>query len=90
VTTPGGISASEDRRRDFDSEGRTTDSAIGNQANLAARIQDRCKPGRVLISHPTWGPVKDEITCTEHGEIEVKGIHYPARAYEVLEPDPGD
>jgi len=70
---------------DFGSEGRTTYSAIGNQTNLAARIQDRCTPGGVLISHPTWGLVKDEIPCKEHGEIEVKGIHYPVRVYEVLD-----
>jgi adenylate cyclase len=73
---------------DFGSEGRTTYSAIGNQTNLAARIQDRCTPGRVLISHPTWGLVKDEIPCKERGEIDVRGIHYPVQIYEVLESAP--
>jgi class 3 adenylate cyclase len=69
---------------DFGSEGRTTYSAIGNQTNLTARIQDHCVPGEVLISHTTWALVKDQIPCKERGEIEVKGLHYPVRVYEVV------
>ena len=70
---------------DFGSEGRTTYSAVGNQTNLAARIQTHCEPGRVLISHTTWALVKHEISCQERGEIQVKGLHYPVRIYEVEE-----
>jgi class 3 adenylate cyclase len=70
---------------DFGSKGRTTYSAIGTQTNLAARIQEHCEPGRVLISHTTWGLVRDEIGCEERGEIEFKGLHYPVRVYEVME-----
>ena len=70
---------------DYGSEGRTTYSAIGNQTNLAARIQDHCEPGRVLISHTTWALVNDEVRCEERGEIQVKGLHYPVRVYEVLD-----
>ncbi len=70
---------------DFGSKGRTTYSAIGNQTNLTARIQAHCEPGKVLISHTTWALVKDEIPCKERGEIEVKGLHYAVRAYEVAE-----
>jgi class 3 adenylate cyclase len=70
---------------DFGSEGRTTYSAIGKQTNLAARIQDHCEPGKVLISHTTFGLVKDDIPCEPRGEIEVKGLHYPVRVYEVME-----
>lgn len=71
---------------DFGSTGRTTYSAIGNQTNLTARIQEACEPGKVLLSHSTWALVKDELPCTERGRIEVKGIHYPVRIYEVEEP----
>jgi len=70
---------------DYGSEGRTTYSAIGNQTNLAARIQDHCEPGRVLISHTTWALVHEEVSCQERGEIQVKGLHYPVRIYEVVE-----
>ncbi len=68
---------------DFGSAGRTTYSAIGNQTNLTARIQETCEPGKILISHTTWALVKDQILCKERGEIHVKGLHYPVRVYEV-------
>jgi class 3 adenylate cyclase len=68
---------------DFGSVGRLTYSAIGNQTNLTARIQAACEPGRVLISHTTWALVKDEIPCEDRGEIQVEGLHYPVRVYEV-------
>ena len=35
--------------------------------------------------HTTWALVKDEIDCEERGEIEVKGLLYPVRVYEVAE-----
>lgn len=68
---------------DFGSRGRMVYTAIGVQANLAARIQAQCAPGRVLISHATWALVHEEIPCTSQGEIQVKGIHYPVQVYEV-------
>ena len=71
---------------DFGSEGRKTYSAIGNQTNLTARIQAQCIPGRILISHATWALVREDILCEERGEIDVKGLHYPVRIYEVTEP----
>jgi adenylate cyclase len=73
---------------DFGSAGRMTYSAIGKETNLTARIQDHCEPGKVLISHTTWALVRNEISCTEGGEIELKGIHYPVRVYEVTGESP--
>jgi class 3 adenylate cyclase len=70
---------------DFGSEGRMTYSAIGNQTNLTARIQDHCTPGRILISHTTWALIREDIPCEPRGEIELKGLHYPVRVYEVAE-----
>ena len=67
----------------FGSTGRMDYTAIGNQVNLAARIQTHCTPGSVLISHSTWGLVKDQVDCTEIGDVRVKGLHYPVKVYEV-------
>jgi len=75
---------------DFGSAGRIAYSAIGTQTNLASRIQAACTPGRILISHSTWALVHDVFPCVERGSIEVKGLHYPVRVYEVTddsEPD---
>ncbi|MGH8540320.1 MAG: adenylate/guanylate cyclase domain-containing protein [Stenotrophobium sp.] len=74
---------------DFGSAGRKLYSGIGIQTNLAARIQSYCVPGRVLISHTTKALIEDEIRCTPLDHIQVKGIHYPVRVYEVAtETDP--
>ncbi len=70
---------------DYGSEGRKVYSAIGVQTNIAARIQAHCEPGKVLISDTTWALVKDDIACTDKGELQLKGVHYPVRVYEVNE-----
>ncbi|MGH8529332.1 MAG: adenylate/guanylate cyclase domain-containing protein [Nevskiales bacterium] len=68
---------------DYGSEGRKVYSAIGIQTNLAARIQAHCEPGKVLISDTTWALVKDDIPCTDKGELQLRGVHYAVRVYEV-------
>jgi len=67
----------------FGSEGRMDYTAIGRHVNLAARLQASCEPGSILISHPTWLLVQDEIPCTPKGEIRVKGVRDPVTVYEV-------
>lgn len=68
---------------DFGSEGRKLYSGIGVQTNLAARIQSQCDPGAVLVSHSTWALIRDEIPTEPKGELQVKGVHYPIRVYEI-------
>jgi len=65
----------------FGSQGRKDYTAIGNQVNLAARLQASCPPGKVLISHTTWALVRGEIPTQDAGEISVKGVHYPVKTY---------
>lgn len=69
----------------FGSAGRKDYTAIGNQVNLAARLQASCPPGKVLLSHTTWALVREEIATEDAGEISVKGVHYPVKTY-VVEP----
>ena len=68
----------------FGSEDRKEYTAMGMQVNLAARLESTCDPGGILISHPTWALIKDEINCEPKGEIEVKGLSRPVRAYAVV------
>lgn len=67
----------------FGSAQRTKYSAVGTPVNLAARLQAACEPGRVLISHDTWLLVHDEVGCTPHGELTLKGVSRPVTAYEL-------
>ncbi len=71
MVTVGGYGSSE--RKEY--------TAMGMQTNIAARLEQACEPGGILISHTTWALVKDEISCSEQGKINVKGLQRPIRAY---------
>ena len=59
-------------------------TVIGNQVNVAARLESTAKPGQILISQRTFSRVKDLGKIEEMGEIRVKGIHTPVRTYRVI------
>ena len=67
----------------FGSQGRMTYTAIGLQTNVTARIQAQCQPGGILLSDASWQLIREEVQCTPKGEIEVKGVHFPIKVYEV-------
>jgi class 3 adenylate cyclase len=71
----------------FGSEDRKAYTAMGMQVNLASRLESACKPGGILISHPTYALVKDEIECEPKGQIDVKGFTRRVRAYQVIFPE---
>ena len=70
----------------FGSAVRATYTGIGLQTNIAARIQSQCPPGSVLLSKTSWHLVSDTVPCEPHGEIEVKGVHFPIAMYEPVAP----
>jgi class 3 adenylate cyclase len=49
--------------------------AIGDSANLAARLQSAAQPGRVLISEATAELVKATFDLEDMGQIEVNGMY---------------
>ena len=57
---------------------------IGNQVNVAARLETSAKPRQILISQRTYGLVKGLIEVEEIGAVKVKGIHNPINTYSVL------
>jgi adenylate cyclase len=61
-------------------------TVIGNQVNVAARLESLAKPGQILISQRTFSRVKGEVEVEEVGEIRVKGIYYPVTTYNVKVP----
>lgn len=69
----------------YGSEGFMEFSAVGLNANLASRLEQICEPGDILLSHATWGLVKDDVACEPVGEVEVKGFHQPVAVYRVAD-----
>ena len=59
-------------------------TVIGNQVNVAARLESVAKPGDILISQRTYSKVKGLFEVKEMGEIQVKGIHTPVKTYNVV------
>jgi class 3 adenylate cyclase len=58
-------------------------TVVGNQVNVAARLESLAKPRQILISLRTYSKVKGLVEVEEVGEIKVKGIHNPIITYNV-------
>ena len=76
----------------FGSERRMDYTIIGNQVNLASRLESAAKPGSILIAEETWLLVRDVFECAPQEPIHVKGFERPIRTYVVegkrdLEPE---
>jgi len=56
---------------------------IGNQVNVASRLESRAGAGQILISQRTYSKVKDLFSVKLIETIEVKGIHHPVAIYNV-------
>ena len=59
-------------------------TVIGNQVNVAARLESLAGPGQILISQRTYSRVRDLVAVEEMGEITVKGIHNDIKTYSVV------
>src|SRR5260370_854841 len=56
-------------------------TAIGDTANLAARMEQVADPGSVFISEPTHGIIGDFFDCEPLGELAVKGKSQPGLSW---------
>jgi class 3 adenylate cyclase len=56
---------------------------IGNQVNVASRLENLAKPGEILISRRTLSLLNESRPVKEMGDIQVKGIHNPVKTYRV-------
>jgi adenylate cyclase len=68
----------------FGSEDRMDYTIIGNEVNLAARLQSHAELGGILVAHETSSLIKDTILTEEQEALSVKGFAHPVRVYRVV------
>jgi class 3 adenylate cyclase/PAS domain-containing protein len=68
----------------FGSDDRVYYTIIGNEVNLAARLQSHADLGGILLAHETYSLVKDVVLAEETGTITVKGFSTPVRTHRVV------
>lgn len=61
------------------------DAIVGSTPNLAARLQDKARPGSMVISGATYSLVQHRFAVVPVGPFELKGIDGLVGAYEVVE-----
>jgi class 3 adenylate cyclase len=69
----------------FGSSDRMDYTIIGNEVNLAARLEEHADPDGILVSYETYALVRGRVTAEEWPAIEVKGIRREIRPYALTE-----
>ncbi len=67
----------------FGSDSKLDYTIIGNQVNLASRLESNADVDEILISEETYLLVKEQVTCVKRGLIEAKGFDHPIQTYQV-------
>ena len=65
-------------------EGRFDYAAIGTVTNVAARMCDTAQPWQVLVSQRVQSAVEDLAVTRSVGDLELRGLSKPIRAYDVV------
>jgi PAS domain S-box-containing protein len=68
----------------FGSKERMDYTIVGNEVNLASRLQSHAQSGGILVAHETFSLVKDQIAFEEQGPINVKGFSRPVTCYSII------
>ncbi len=68
----------------FGSAERMDDTIIGNEVNLAARLESQAEVGGILLAHETHALVEDRVLAEEGDTLTAKGFAKPVRTYGVV------
>lgn len=60
-------------------------TVIGDEVNMAQRLQSVAEKGQILISEENYSKVKESFQCTRVGEVKLKNKTNPVVVYEVIE-----
>ena len=72
----GNIGSGELRRLDF--------TVIGDEVNVAQRLQNAANEGQILINENSYEKVKESFSCEKVGELSLKNKEAKMVAYQVL------
>ena len=73
----GNIGSANLRRLDY--------TVIGDEVNIAQRLQSAAKEGQIVISESSYEKVKESFSCKKVGEVNLKNKSQPLMIYEVLD-----
>jgi len=68
----------------FGSQDRMDYTIIGNEVNLAARLQSVAEPGSIILAHETNALVQDIVLTEEQPPVTVKGFVKPINTYKIV------
>jgi class 3 adenylate cyclase len=68
----------------FGSRDRMDYTIIGNEVNLAARLESAAEPGSIMVAHETNSLVEDKVLTEEQPPMTVKGFMRPIKNYKVV------